>query len=42
MAVVKLGILHAAARKGGRRPPTDDKDAVLIARLTAQLRCYLP
>ena len=21
---------------------TDDKDAVLIARLTAQLRCYLP
>ena len=21
---------------------TDDKDAVLIARMTAQLRCYLP
>ena len=37
-------VLTAGARKDEDLTPdkTDDKDAVLIARLTAQLRCYLP
>ncbi len=37
-------MLSSLARKGENltSDKTDDKDAVLIARLTAQLRCYLP
>ena len=37
-------VLTSGARKGEdlTSDKTDDKDAVLIARLTAQLRCYLP
>jgi transposase len=37
-------LLTAGARKSEdlTTDKTDDKDAVLIARLTAQLRCYLP
>lgn len=37
-------MLTSGARKNEDLTPdkTDDKDAVLIARLTAQLRCYLP
>lgn len=37
-------MLSSLARKGEdlTSDKTDDKDAVLIARLTAQLRCYLP
>ncbi len=37
-------VLTSGARKDEDLTPdkTDDKDAVLIARLTAQLRCYLP
>jgi transposase len=37
-------MLTSGARKSEDLTPdkTDDKDAVLIARLTAQLRCYLP
>ncbi len=37
-------LLSSLARKGEdlTSDKTDDKDAVLIARLTAQLRCYLP
>jgi transposase len=37
-------MLSSLARRGEdlTSDKTDDKDAVLIARLTAQLRCYLP
>ena len=34
--------LLGAAQRGPDLRQTDDKDAVLIARLTAQLRCYAP
>jgi transposase len=31
-----------AAQRGPDLRQTDDKDGVLIARLAAQLRCYIP
>ena len=36
------GHLLGPPRRGPDFDKTDDKDAVLIARLTAQLRCYIP
>ena len=35
-------VLVGAQERGPDWRKTDDKDAVLIARLTTQLRCYLP
>ena len=36
------GDVVVAAHRGPTWDKTDEKDAVLIARLTAQLRCYVP
>ena len=42
VCVQPAAVVVGAQDRGPDQDKTDDKDAVLIARLTAQLRCYLP
>ena len=42
MCVQPAASVYARRTEDLTSDKTDDKDAVLIARLTAQLRCYLP